>query len=198
MSARLFPLALLIGLSACSSPPAAAPPSPAEAKPSAPVAGTVMGPVKPPSTDAELLASARSAAPESISKDATVMTWDMRGLHVGSNGWTCVPDGPSPGVDPMCMDKNGTDWMMALMHGAKPDTSKMGFGYMLMGGSDASNTDPTATAPKDGKWIETGPHVMILNIGDRFAGYPTSADDPSKPYVMWSGTPFAHLMMPVK
>jgi len=201
MSARQLSLAVvLVGLSACSSPPPAASPaqSSTEAKPASPVAGTVGGAVKHPETDAELLASAKSAAPESVSKDATVMTWDMRGLHVGTNGWTCVPDGPSPGVDPMCVDKNGTEWMMALMHGTKPDKDKMGFGYMLMGGSDASNTDPTATAPKDGKWIETGPHVMILNIGDRYAGYPTTADDPTKPYVMWSGTPFAHLMMPVK
>ncbi len=29
-------------------------------------------------------------------------------------------------------------------------------------------------------------------------GYPTGPDaDPSKPYVMWAGTPYAHLMIPV-
>jgi hypothetical protein len=31
------------------------------------------------------------------------------------------------------------------------------------------------------------------------AGYPTSADpDTTKPYVMWAGTPYAHLMIPMK
>jgi hypothetical protein len=198
MSFRFIPVGVfLAGLVACSSPQPA--PPPAESKPAAPAPAAAAGPVKPPTTDAELIASARSAAPESISKDATITTWDMRGLHVGTNGWTCVPDGPSPHVDPMCVDKNGTDWMMALMHKGKPEKGKLGFAYMLQGGSDASNTDPYATEPPAGHtWIETGPHVMIMNIGDQFAGYPTTADDPSKPYVMWAGTPYAHLMIPVK
>ena len=67
-------------------------------------------------------------------------------LHAqGTNGWTCIPDGPSPGVDPMCVDKNGMGWMDALMNKKDPPAGKLGFGYMLMGGSDASNTDPFAT-----------------------------------------------------
>jgi hypothetical protein len=33
-----------------------------------------------------------------------------------------------------------------------------------------------------------GPHVMILNIGNRFDGYPTTHDDPKKPFIMYPNT----------
>ena len=160
-------------------------------------------PVAPPMTDADMIKSAMSAAPDAVAKDATVVAMDatmqLRTLRKGTNGWTCMPDGPSPGVDPMCLDKNGLDWAMAWMGRKTPPADKMGFGYMLMGGSDASNTDPFATQPKPGeRWVDTGPHVMILNIGSKFDGYPTTSTDPKAPYVMFPNTPYAHLMIPVK
>jgi len=99
----------------------------------------------------------------------------------------------------MCVDQNGMAWIDALMNKKDPPKGKMGFGYMLAGGSDASNTDPFATAPAPGgKWVDTGPHVMVFNVGDAFAGYPTTAANTKVPYVMFPGTPYAHLMLPVK
>ena len=162
------------------------------------------GPVKPPTTDADKIQSALSAAPDAISSQATVVDMDMstmkpRVLKQGTNGWTCMADGLSPGVDPMCLDKNGMEWADAWMHRKDPPVGKMGIGYMLMGGSDASNTDPFAEKPNGSdRWVDTGPHIMVLNIGDRFAGYPTTATNTKVPYVMFPGTPFAHLMIPVK
>ena len=159
---------------------------------------------KPPATDAEMIANATSAAPPTIAKDATVIAMDekmnVRTLRQGTNGWTCAPDMPaSPGNDPMCVDKNGGDWMMAYMHHNAPTTGKMGFGYMLQGGSDASNDDPYAEKPAPGQsWITTPPHVMVLNPGTSFEGYPTTAANPTAPYVMFPNTPYAHLMVPVK
>jgi hypothetical protein len=39
---------------------------------------------------------------------------------------------------------------------------------------------------------------MIVGPSAKTMGYPTTADaDPTNPYVMWSGTPYAHLMIPV-
>jgi hypothetical protein len=73
--------------------------------------------------------------------------------------------------------------------------------YMLAGGTDASNTDPYATKPTAANhWIKTGPHVMIVGGDESFlAQYPKNADpDTSAPYVMWAGTPYQHLMTPVK
>jgi len=77
---------------------------------------------------------------------------------------------------------------------------KVGFMYMLEGGTDASNTDPYATAPAEANnWIKTGPHVMVVNAMDLMTGYPTSpTPDTAQPYVMWAGTPYAHLMLPIK
>ena len=173
------------------------PPAPKAAK-AAPA--SKVGPVAPPSTDAEKIKSALSAAPAAIAKDATVMDMpSMKVLRPGTSGWTCLPDGPSPGVDPMCLDKNGMEWAGAWMGHKDPPKDKMGIGYMLMGGSDASNTDPFAEKPAaGGTWVDTGPHMMVLNISDRFAGYPTSAANTKVPYVMFANTPFAHLMIPIK
>ncbi len=200
-AAGLSILPLLWG--ACSQPPAEPAPAAQSAPAPSPEPQPATGPVAPPTTDEGMIASAVSAAPEAVSKDATVIAFDdkmqMRTLRQGTNGWTCVGDGPSPGVDPMCVDKNGVEWMMAWMHKTNPPADKMGFGYMLMGGSDASNTDPFATAPAAGQpWVDTGPHVMVLNIGTRYEGYPTTPDNPKAPYVMFPNTPYAHLMLPVK
>jgi hypothetical protein len=165
------------------------------------VASQTQGPVKPPTTDAEKIKSAMSAAPAAVAGQATIMDMaTMKPIRQGTNGWTCLPDMPhTPGADPMCLDKNGMEWAHAWMNKLDPPKDKMGFGYMLVGGSDASNTDPFADKPKPGeKWVDTGPHVMVLNIGNRFDGYPTTATNTKVPYVMFAGTPYAHLMIPVR
>ena len=98
----------------------------------------------------------------------------------------------------MCADKNGVAWMAALMtHATPPDA--LGFVYMLAGDGGTSNTDPYATAQTaSNHWVKTGPHVMILGPAAKTMGYPMTADpDPTKPYVMWPDTPYAHLMIPV-
>jgi len=48
-------------------------------------------------------------------------------------------------------------------------------------------------------WIKTGSHVMIVGSGAKMLdGYPREAKaDPTKPYVMWPGTVYEHLMLPV-
>jgi hypothetical protein len=157
-------------------------------------------------TDAELIASAVKAAPATVAKGATIVTMEaggtMRTLRKGTNGFTCMPDNPAtPGPDPMCMDANAMAWVHALMGHETPPAGKVGFMYMLAGGTDASNTDPYATKPAaSNHWIKTGPHVMIVGADPTFYdAYPKDADpDTSVPYVMWSGTPYLHLMAPVK
>jgi len=168
-------------------------------KPSPGAQGKV-GPVTPPTNDADRIKSAMSAAPASIAANAAIIDMTtMKSIRKGTNAWTCFPDGPSPGVDPMCVDQGGMAWLDALMNKKDPPKGRMGLGYMLAGGSDASNTDPFATKPAPGaKWIDTGPHLMVFNIGEAFAGYPTTAADTKVPYVMFAGTPYAHLMLPVK
>jgi hypothetical protein len=157
-----------------------------------------------PKSDKGLTASAESAAPPAISAKATIAAMGPKGLRVirkGSNGFTCIPDDPqTPGPDPMCGDENAMTWVQAMMAHKTPDAQKVGFMYMLAGGTDASNTDPYAQKPtKANHWIKTGPHVMVVGAGEMLTHYPASPDpDTRQPYVMWSGTPYAHLMIPVK
>ena len=161
---------------------------------------------KAAASDQKLIASAMSAAPAAIAKHATIVAMGadgkMRTLRKGTNGFTCMPDNPAtPGPDPMCMDKNALEWAMAWMEHKTPAAGKVGFMYMLAGGTDGSNTDPYATKPEpNNHWIKTGPHVMIVGADASFYdSYPKSADpDTKQPYVMWAGTPYQHLMAPVK
>jgi hypothetical protein len=40
---------------------------------------------------------------------------------------------------------------------------------------------------------------MVVGSKEVLAGHPTSPDPDTKvPYVMWEGTPYAHLMVPVQ
>jgi hypothetical protein len=150
------------------------------------------------------IASAEAAAPASISKAAAIMTVDADGkmteLRKGTNGWTCMPDSPTtPGPDPMCMDGNAAAWAMAWVGHKPPPTDQPGIMYMLKGGTDASNTDPYATKPTEGAdWIATGPHMMVVGSTAVLKGYPSGpSPDTKAPYVMWGGTPYAHLMVPI-
>lgn len=157
-------------------------------------------------SDKQLIASAMSAAPAAIAKNATIVAVDehgkMREVRKGTNGWTCMPDNPTtPGADPMCMDKNALEWAMAWMEKKPPAAGKVGFMYMLAGGTDASNTDPYAQKPtKENHWIKTGPHVMVVGADQSFYDQYSKSPDPDtkQPYVMWPGTPYQHLMAPVK
>jgi hypothetical protein len=72
---------------------------------------------------------------------------------------------------------------------------------MLQGAADASNTDPYAGKPARGAaWVRTGPHIMILDRNAAASsGYPGGPNpDTSRPYVMFAGTPYAHIMLPVR
>jgi hypothetical protein len=161
---------------------------------------------KSPPTDDELIASAMKAAPKKVGENATIVVPDpkggMRTLRKGSNGFTCMPDNPeTPGPDPMCWDKNAGDWIDAYLNHKTPPAGKVGLMYMLSGGTDASNTDPYAAKPTAANhWIKTGPHIMIVGADAGFYdSYPKSADpDTKSPYVMWAGTPYQHLMAPIR
>lgn len=160
----------------------------------------------PSAADKKMIKSAMQAAPEKVGAAATIVVMEadhkMRTLREGTNGFTCMPDNPTtPGPDPMCMDKAAMDWVGAWTNRKPPATGKIGFMYMLAGGTDASNTDPYATKPSaENNWVKTGPHVMIVGADSSFYDmYPKDAKpDTSVPYVMWPGTPYQHLMIPIK
>jgi len=156
-------------------------------------------------TKAEKIANAMSAAPAAISKTATILDWPTREeeappvLRQGNNGWSCLPDMPdTKGNDPMCLDESWMKWTEAYLAHQSPMIPRVGIGYMMApGGAWGSNSDPYGmTETKDNHWGFHGPHVMIV-VPDMKAldGLPT---DPANggPYVMYAGTPYAHVMAP--
>jgi hypothetical protein len=120
-------------------------------------------------------------------------------LREGSNGCFCVPDDPNtPGLDPMCFDQTWMDWVQAYVAGEEPNTRVVGLAYMLHGGSDASNTDPFATGPEEGnEWITSPAHVMLIVPGELDQSVFSTDPLSGGPWIMWAGTPYEHIMMPV-
>jgi hypothetical protein len=159
-----------------------------------------------PGTTEWKIQDALSAAPESVAKGATVLDFpekeggDLVELQKGTNDWTCLTDYPaSPGKDPMCVDKQGMLWLQDYVTQKPPTITQTGIAYMLQGGSDASNTDPFATEPTEGDdWITTPAHVMVFPVGKLDPN--AYGTDPKKggSWIMWAGTPYEHLMIPVK
>lgn len=150
------------------------------------------------------IANAMSAGPDVIGREATILGWDESGmptvvLREGANEWTCLADWPvSPGNDPQCFDPVWTAWNDAYMAGEQPNVQRLGVAYMLAGGSDPSNTDPMAMEPLPGEeWVTTPPHLMILIPGDLDPANFTTDHTSGQPYIMWEGTPYEHLMVPV-
>jgi hypothetical protein len=150
-------------------------------------------------SDAELIAEAESAGPKSISQNATIKTHDGKVLRKGSNTWTCYPG--SPAIGPMCNEAPWDEWLAA--YGKKEPPIKLNdlsVSYMLAGDKGtpgASNTDPFATKPlHEHDWVTEGPHLMIL-VPDSSLLERLSTDPRDPVYVMWKGTPYAHIMVKV-
>lgn len=143
--------------------------------------------------------NARSAAPASIAENATVADFDGTVLRAGSNGWVCMPDNPkTPNNAPMCLDAPWREFMEAYMSRRAPSFTGIGFGYMLQEDFPVSNVDPFATAPTaTNSWVVNGgPHIMmILSDTSLLKSLPTDPDN-GGPWVMWAGTPYAHVMIP--
>jgi hypothetical protein len=169
------------------------------------LAAIAVGTLAAQADDAATIENALSAAPKTVAANAAVVTFDdkmqMVTLKEGTNNFSCMADDPAtPSNDPMCVDENGMAWVMALITKQPPPSGKIGFGYMLQGETAASNSDPFAPPPADGKWSEAGPHVMIFNASKEvMAGYPRPGNSPdvTQPFVMWQDTPYEHLMIPV-
>lgn len=149
----------------------------------------------------DMIASAMSAAPESISANATIMDWDFSVVREGSNGWTCLPDrADTPGNDPWCVNDPWINFLKAYVNKEEPTYTEIGFAYMLQGDTPVSNADPFATEPTDpDDWVtDLGPHLMILNP-DRTLLKSISTDHLNGgPWIMWPDTPYAHIMVPLE
>jgi hypothetical protein len=147
------------------------------------------------STQAEI-ASAISAGPQEITRDATIAKMDAKGnmrvIRRGTNEWTCMPGDPNSVADPpMCEDKASMQWDYAFRrHLPKPLNTVPGITYMLAGAEQRSDSDPY---DKSSPPIKIGPHWMIMWPFDpKLTGLPTQ-HKATGAYIMWAGSPYAHV-----
>ena len=155
-----------------------------------------------------------TAAPEYIANEATVLDAGMNVLREGTNGWTCLPANPRGMSDPengwkdaheampVCADGQSMLWMQAYLSGTKPggDMSSDGYAWMLHGDMGEDNTKPLVFNEEDaaeGHWIESGPHLMRMPKDPASLEGMTTDFNSGEPYVMFAGTPYAHVMYPV-
>jgi len=152
-----------------------------------------------------------SAAPAFIGNSATIIGTSGKVLRSGSNGWTCQSGNPRPIPEngwkdaheamAVCHDDEGMKWMMGYMSGTKPNMERDSYMWMLNGDMGEDNTTAGVFNKKDsapGQWIESGPHLMLMpkdpsSLDNFSTDFTTGA-----PYVMFAGTDYAHLMIPVE
>ena len=156
-----------------------------------PFAGYVQG-------ESDTVKEALSAAWPGMMENASVVDWEGNTLKKGSNGFTCMPTAPTlSGTAPMCMDSEWMKWADAWQNKKEYKPESIGIAYMLAGDEGASNIDPYAAGPTDNnEWIQEGAHMMILAPAALLEALPTDPHN-GGPYVMWKGTPYAHVMVPV-
>lgn len=150
---------------------------------------------------AALITSALAAAPADVARAAAVIAPGPDGtmieLRPGTNGFTCLPDQPeTPGKDPMCLDAQAMIWAQSWMaHDPAPKNTAPGIAYMLAGGSDISATDPWAQPTAGHQFIESPPHWMVMWPFDAKASGLSTTPKKTGTWLMWAGTPYAHLMI---
>ena len=149
-----------------------------------------------------------SAAPAFIGDHATVIGASGKVLREGTNGWRCEPFMPMPMggfKDPhesaaACSDKNAVAWANAYKSNTKPELEGDGWIWMLHGDLGVDNFKPYTDGQKDAghkHFIESGAHLMLMpknpsSMDGQSTDYTTGA-----PYVMFKGTPYVHLMVPM-
>jgi hypothetical protein len=164
-----------------------------EFPPAAQVAGQVGSPSE---STREKINRALAAGPASITTNATVAEPDSEGglkiLRQGTNDFMCMPGDPhGVGQPAMCADNVAMQWNSDFeQHKPKPTITVPGIVYMLAGATQRSDSDPfDQTSPP----IHIGPHWMIMWPFDPgTSGLPTT-HKATGAYIMWAGTPWAHV-----
>ncbi len=153
-------------------------------------------------TDAAYLATAVAGGPAAISAKAAVARIDAKGMvttvRAGTNGFTCVVGVPGDPESPFCADKHALQWIVDATAGKPaPTNTAPGIAYMSKGGvHHETATGEIVMAPSaTTKAKHEPPHWMIMWPFDAAtSGLPTK-ENASGVYIMFAGTPYAHLMI---
>lgn len=144
------------------------------------------------------ISRALAAGPANVTKDAKVVDIDKNGketvLREGRGEFTCFPGHPEiVGDNPECINRAALQWEKDFAeHKPRPTNEKPGVEYMFLGGTDWSGSDPMANS---GTPIKEPPHWMIMAPFDpQTTGLPTEPKQTGT-WIMWAGTPWAHLMI---
>ncbi len=142
-----------------------------------------------------MIRAALSAAPRRIAEGAAVAvpvgSGRLTRLRAGTNGFTCLPgeDPELPQRDAMCLDEQGMKWLLAFRaHELAPGNTAPGIVYMLQGTEDLSNV---SGAPS----MAAKPHWELLWPVDAVTTRLSTTPKEAGTWIMWAGTPFAHLMI---
>ena len=158
-----------------------------------------------------------SAAPSFIAANCSVVDVDGTVLREGTNGWTAMAANPRGMADPengwkdpheampMVGDAPAMQWAMAYMGGKTPEMDTDGWAWMLHGDMGEDNRkqkvideDGVIKAKADQEWIESGAHLMLLPKDPASLEGQTTDFNSGAPYVMFKGTGYDHLMIPVE
>jgi hypothetical protein len=146
-------------------------------------------------------ALALRAAPSHIAKEAGIMIYGADGklteTKKSANGFTCIPTVMNlPVPDPMCMDAAVQQWMTDLMNNApKPTNTVPGIAYMAHGGSHFEKDGKVVMSGDGAKIVKEPAHWMVMWPFDATATKLPTAPNPSGVYIMFDGSPYAHLMV---
>ena len=152
--------------------------------------------------DAQFVQAAQNGAPAAISAKAAIFRIDVATrttteLRPGTNGMTCslIPDESKA---PFCADKNAWPWFVAAFTGQpKPPNTEPGVSYMAQGGLhyETATGDIVMEWAPETKSVAEPPHWMLMwPFGAAASGIPTKPNAGGV-YVMFAGTPYAHLMV---
>lgn len=151
-------------------------------------------------SEAEFIRTAEAGAPDRISAQATIARIEPKGktsvVRQGSNGFTCSLF-PDESHAPICADRSGWRWFVAAISGQPKPPTAGGIGYMAKGGLHYELPDGkiVMSPGSNTKSVKEPPHWMLLTPLD-----PATSGIPTRPnaggsYIMFAGTPYAHLMI---
>ncbi len=160
------------------------------------------GGMVPKLSESDQIRLAMSAAPESIARNAAIMVTDQSGQWVtvkeGTNSFTCLSDLPgTPKADPICMDPNAKQFISSMLKNEpSPSNKQPGVAYMANGGQHWEKEGKVLMKEEAGaKLVDEPPHWMVTwSFDPKTTGLPTQPNAGGV-YVMFAGTPYAHLMV---
>jgi hypothetical protein len=152
-------------------------------------------------SEGEQVKLALSGAPPHLVNEVGVMIYGADGklteTKKSTNGFTCIPTVMNlPDPDPMCMDAAVQQWMNDLMDKApKPTNTVPGVAYMARGGSHFEKDGKVVMSGDGAKVVKEPPHWMLIWPFESATTKLPSTPNPSGSYIMFEGTPYAHLMV---